>query len=67
MTTKEISILFMIIAFVAIIGVDIVLAVNRHPGDTFSEILRKVGRECVAFVIIISFGMGLLAGHWWWS
>lgn len=56
----------MIVAFLGIIGVDIALAVNRHRGDTFSEILRAVGRECIALIIMVSFGMGLLVGHWWW-
>lgn len=67
MTSKEFAIIFMIVAFVIIIGVDVALAVNRSSGDTFSEVLRQVGRECVALIICVAFGMGLLAGHFWWS
>lgn len=66
MTSQTFAIIFMIVAFLGIVGVDIVLAVNNAPGDTFSEILRHVGRECIALIITVAFGMGLLAGHWWW-
>ena len=60
------AIVFMIAAFVVIIGVDVGLAFNRHKGDTFSSILRVAGRECIGLIIAVCFGMGLLAGHWWW-
>lgn len=64
---KTFAVIFMVVAAVVIIAVDIGLALNRHKGDTFSSILRAAGRECIPLIIIMSFGMGLLAGHWWWQ
>lgn len=51
----------------AVVLIDLILALNRTPGDTYSEVLRDWGRRRMPVVIILSFAMGLLAGHWWWS
>jgi len=51
----------------AVVLIDLILALNRTPGDTYSEVLRAWGRKRLAVVIVLSFTMGLLAGHWWWS
>jgi hypothetical protein len=48
------------------IAIDIVLAMNKRKGDTYSEVLRAAGKKWVPLVIFMSFGMGLLCGHWWW-
>ena len=65
--TPTYTIIFMIVLAVLVIGIDIVLAVNKNKGDTYSEALRAAGKKWIAVVILISFGMGLLAGHWFWS
>lgn len=48
------------------IVIDIFLAINKREGDTYSEILRKAGQKFQPLVMMICFGFGLLAGHWWW-
>jgi len=48
------------------IAIDIVLAVNKRKGDTYSEVLRAAGRRWIPLIMIMCFGFGLLAGHWWW-
>lgn len=60
------SVIFMIASALVIIGVDIMLALNKHKGDTFSSILRQAGRDWIGLVMLMVFGMGLLAGHWFW-
>jgi len=52
--------------FLAVIAIDIGLALNARKGDTYSEVIREWARRRIAVVIGISFGMGLLAGHWFW-
>lgn len=49
------------------IGLDIVLALDKRDGNTYSEILRAAGRRCLPLVILMSFGVGLLLAHWFWS
>lgn len=46
--------------------IDIVLAVNKKKGDTYSEVLREAGKKWQPLIMLMCFGMGLLAGHWWW-
>jgi len=50
-----------------VVAIDLVLALNRTQGDTYSEVIRAWGRKRLAVVIGISFVMGLLAGHWFWT
>lgn len=50
-----------------VVLVDLVLALNRTEGDTYSEVIRAWARKRIAVVIGISFIMGLLTGHWFWS
>lgn len=51
----------------SIIGFDIFLAVDKHPDNTFSSVIRAAGKKWIALIMMAVFGMGLLAGHWWWS
>ena len=46
--------------------IDIGLAINSREGDTFSEIIRAAGKKFMPLAILISFGFGLLTGHWFW-
>ena len=51
---------------VVFIGIDIGLAIHKRKGDTYSEVLRAAGKRWVPLIMLMCFGMGLLAGHWWW-
>jgi len=57
----------MIAIFVIIILIDVILAMDKTKGNTYSEILRAAGKKWIALIMMITFGMGLLAGHWWWG
>lgn len=60
------TVLVMTIAPALFILVDVVLALNKRKGDTYSEVLRAAGRKWQPVIIMMSFSMGLLCGHWWW-
>lgn len=60
------TVVLMITFPVVFIAIDVYLAVNKRKGDTYSEVLRKLGRKWTPLIMLICFGMGLLAGHWWW-
>lgn len=60
------TIIIMTVLPAVFIAIDIVLAVNKRKGDTYSEILREAGKKWTPLIMIMCFGMGLLAGHWWW-
>lgn len=60
------TIVIMVAFVVVIIAVDVVLAVRSPGGDTYSEVLRAAGERWMPLVMLVCFGMGLLAGHWWW-
>jgi hypothetical protein len=53
-------------AFVALVGLDVLLAVDGRPENTYSERLRALGKAWPAARLLIAFGMGLLAGHLYW-
>lgn len=46
--------------------IDIFLAINKREGDTYSEIIRVAGKKFMPLALLISFGFGLLTGHWFW-
>jgi len=46
--------------------IDIFLALNKREGDTYSEIIRAAGKKFMPLALFISFGFGLLTGHWFW-
>ncbi len=48
------------------IAIDVKLAIDKKDGNTYSEILRAAGRKWVPLIMMMCFGFGLLAGHWWW-
>lgn len=56
---------FMAIIFAAVVGVDVWLAVTGRK--TISQVVRGWGRASIPVVIVIAFGFGLLAGHFFWS
>ncbi len=53
-------------AFLGIVGLDVYLALDRRDGNTYSERLRALGRVWPPARLILSFGMGMLAGHLYW-
>ena len=59
-------VLFMVSAFVIIIVVDIILALDGRSGNTYSEIIRRAGARWKPLIFMLIFGMGLLTGHWFW-
>lgn len=59
--------IIMAIVFVAIVAWDVYLALDGRRANTISARIRDWDRKLGGVKIIISFGMGLLAGHWWWS
>ena len=48
-----------LIGFGIFLGADVLLAINRHPADTWSEHWRAWGRKCLAPAFIT----GVLVGH----
>lgn len=49
------------------IVIDVILLINkRREDDTYSAVLRKAGKKWMPLIMLMCFGMGLLAGHWWW-
>ena len=60
------TLLAMILLPTIFITIDIFLAINKRKGDTYSEVLRAAGKKWMSLIMMICFGMGLLAGHWWW-
>lgn len=67
MFTPELITIIIIFLAASIVGFDVYLAVDNRDGNTYSEIIRAAGRKWIALIILISFAMGLLAGHWWWA
>lgn len=53
-------------AFLSIVGLDVYLALDGRDENTYSERLRALGRVWPPARLLITFGMGLLAGHLWW-
>lgn len=56
----------MAVFFVVIIGLDVWLALDGRKGNTYSERLTAWGKAWPPLRLLIVFGMGLLAGHWYW-
>ena len=65
--TPAYAIAITLLVFSGVIGIDIALAVNKRQGDTYSEVIRTAARKWWPLALMICFGMGLLAGHWFWS
>ena len=60
MTTTALSAVIGVILVLIIVGIDIVFALNKHPGDTFSEIIVRVSQMHAVFPLAV----GVIAGHW---
>lgn len=61
------TMLFIVGVFTVIIGVDIVLAVNKKSGDTISEVIRNSARKWPIFYVLWGLFWGVLLGHWFWA
>jgi hypothetical protein len=53
-------------AFLAIVGLDVYLALDGRDENTYSERLRALGRAWPPARLLIVYGMGLLSGHLYW-
>jgi uncharacterized membrane protein len=60
--TKLLTQFVLLACIVLLIGWDIVVAVNKIPGDTISEIVLGYARSSP----IIPFAFGVLMGHLFW-
>jgi ABC-type uncharacterized transport system permease subunit len=50
----------------AILGVDLVLALNDKPDDTYSEVFALAAREWPILYVFFGLFWGVLLGHWFW-
>lgn len=60
------TVVVMVAAFLALVGLDVWLALDGRTENTYSERLRAMGKAWPATRLLLSFGMGLLAGHLYW-
>jgi hypothetical protein len=58
--------IFLVVVVVLFLAIDVKLAKDKVPGNTYSEIVRDTGNRWPAFRIVFIFAWGVLAGHWWW-
>jgi hypothetical protein len=65
MTNLAVSITMAVITL-AIIAWDVYLALDGRRGNTISARVRDLDRRFGGVKILVSFAMGLLAGHFWW-
>ena len=52
-------------AMTLLVVLDVYLATDRRRGNTYSELLTRLGKIWPPIRLLLSFGMGLLAAHWW--
>ncbi len=64
--SNEHVVVFMTAMVVAFLAVDVKLAKDKLPGNTYSEIITDTGNRHPWFRILFVFVWGVLAGHWWW-
>jgi H+/Cl- antiporter ClcA len=63
----EIQVTALMIVFVAVfVAIDVVLAVDKSKGNTYSEIITKTGERHPWFRILFLVAVGVLLGHWFW-
>jgi succinate dehydrogenase hydrophobic anchor subunit len=65
--SNTVTAIIMAVFVVAFIGVDVYLAFDKRKGNTYSERLRAWAKVWPPLRLLISFGMGLLCGHWYWT
>ena len=53
-----------ILVTVILIAFDIILAVDRREGNTYSEVIREWFWRFEPLYYAVAFGMGVLMGHW---
>jgi len=60
MIGQSVSIVIGLIIVVVLIIVDVWLAVDKLPGNTWSELLREASRH----TLFVPWSLGVLLGHW---
>lgn len=66
MTNLAVSIV-MGLLFAGIIGWDIYLALDGRKANTISARVRAWDQKLGGIKLVLSFGFGLLCGHWFWT
>lgn len=66
MSPAAVTVLILVL-LVGIIGFDIYLARDKINENTYSAVIRNAGRKWMPLIIMISYGLGLLSGHWFWG
>jgi hypothetical protein len=61
------AILTLAVIITLVIAVDVVLAFNKHKGDTYSEVIRETARKWPIFLVFWGLFWGVLLGHWFWA
>lgn len=64
--TSAATTIVMVAAFLGLVGLDVYLALDGRPENTYSERLRVMSKAWPPARLLLSFGMGLLAGHLYW-
>lgn len=65
MEPATVTVLILVLIF-GIIAFDTYLALDKIKENTYSAVIRCAAQKWMPLVMLISFGMGLLAGHWFW-
>lgn len=65
MTPTEVA-AFMVLIVSLFVAVDVKLAKDKTPGNTYSEIIRDTGNRHPWFRILFLLAWGVLAGHFFW-
>lgn len=66
MSNLTTSIIMCVLLF-GIITWDVWLAVDKKRGNTISERIRAFDKKLIAPKLLLSYGFGLLMGHWFWT
>jgi hypothetical protein len=64
--SQEIVSVIMLLLFAAIVGFDIYLD-NSKGNNTFSSRFRALGRWWPPSRLLVTLGIGILLGHFWWT
>ena len=57
---------FMVMSITIFLLVDVKLAMDKKPGNTYSEIIRNTGNRHPWFRALVFVMSGFVLGHWFW-
>ena len=58
---------FVLSAFLIIVLFDVALLLDGRKSNTISANARRLGKAWPPFRLLVSFGIGLVLGHLWWT